>query len=174
MKKALCLLLSVLGFLAFACASPASAGEKRSFPPKSPVLNYELPEGWEAKAGEKDESVTLGPKSGRVSIHLGVVPVAASLEVFEKMLPELVKAMGTDAKQTEKPEAHNEDGLDGFIAEYSVTVGGKPAKAAFALLKGGAETSVLATLLVLEPDTLPDADDEALEKFEESVKGAAK
>ncbi len=171
MKKALCLLLSLL---AFACASPAGAGEKRSYPAKSPVLVYELPEGWEAKAEEKDGSVTLGPKSGRVSIHLGVVPVAASLEVFGKMLPELVKAMGMDAKQTEKPEAHNEDGLDGFIAEYTVTVGGKPAKAAFALLKGGAESSVLATLLVLEPETLPEADEEALEKFEESVKGAAK
>lgn len=170
MKKTLCL---ILGLLAFTFSSPVSAGE-HTFPEKNPVLRYVLPTGWETELDDKDGSISINAESGRVSVNLAQVPVEAGMEVFEKMLPDMVKALGADATVVDKPKEHTEDGLTGFTATYAATIEGKPGMAIMVLFKGGKEHAILGNIIVLDPETLSKEDNEAFAKFMKSMKGAAK
>lgn len=170
MKKTLCL---VIALFAFAFHSPASAGESK-FPEKNPVLRYELPAGWESEVDEKDGSISLNAKSGAISVNFAPVALDASLEVFEKLLPDMVKALGEGSAVVDKPKEHTEDGLTGYMATYSATIEGKPAMAVMVLFKGGKEQAVLGNIIVADPEKLSKEDNEAFAKFMQSMKGAAK
>ena len=170
MKKTLAL---VLGLLAFTFHSPASAGEK-AYPPKQPVLRYELPEGWGSEVDEKDGSISLNAESGHISVNFAPLPIEATMELFEKMLPDMVKALGEGAAVVDKPKEHTEDGLSGFMTTYSAKIEGKPAMAIMVLFKGDKEHAVLGNIIVSEPEKLSKEDNEAFGKFMKSMKGAAK
>ena len=169
MKKTICLLtaLLTLPFL-----TPASAGDK-AYPKKDPVLTYSVPEGWETEVDEKDGSIAVNAKSGLISVNFAEVPVEASMEIFEKLLPDMLKEL-EGATVVDKPKEHTEDGLTGFTATYAAKIEGKPAMCIFILFKGGKDRAVLGNIVVSDPEKLPKEDSEALGKFMQSMKGAAK
>ena len=130
-----------------------------------------MPDGWKPET-DKDGAVSINSPDGRVSINFVIVPVEASLEIFEKMLPDMVKALGEGAAQVDKPKEHTEDGLTGFTATYSAKIEGKPATAFLVLFKGGKDRAVLANMIVSDPDTLPKEVGAGMDKFMSSLKGA--
>jgi predicted Zn-dependent protease len=167
MKKTLCLFTALI---AFPFLSPVTAGEK-PFPAKNPVLKFELPEKWKTEADAKDGSLAMESPDGRIAIHFAPVPVEASLEVFEKILPDMLKEL-KDAAVVDKAKEHTEDGLTGYTATYAAKIDDKPAMCIFVIFKGDAEHSVLGTIFVGEAETLPKEDSEALGAFMKSLKGA--
>ncbi|GDX10505.1 hypothetical protein LBMAG57_22770 [Verrucomicrobiota bacterium] len=168
MKKTLRLAITLL---ASAFIPLASAGEQ-TFPAKAPVLKFVAPEKWKTEVDKKDGSIAVNSPDGRVSVNFGEVPVAASMEIFAKMLPEMVKVLN-DATVAEKAKEHSEDGLTGFTATYIGKIENKPAMCIFVLFKGGAERAILDNIVVSDPGTLPKEDDEAIGNFMKSLKGAA-
>ncbi len=170
MKKPLAL---VLGLLAFTALSPLFAGDK-TYPPKQPVLSYALPEGWTTETDAKDGSISLNAPSGHISVNFAPVPIEATMDMFEKMLPDMVKALGEDATVVDKPTAHTEDGLSGFTATYAAKIEGKPAMAIMVLFKGEDEHAVLGNIIVSDPEKLSKEDGAAFKGFMKSMKGAAK
>ncbi len=96
MKKTFSLLIAIL-FLPLLSPSPA---EEKTFPKKNPVITYDVPKGWKQEVDKKDGSISINAPDGRISVNFGEVPVAASMELFEKMLPEMVKAL-KDAAEAE-------------------------------------------------------------------------
>ena len=169
MKKTLCL---ILGLLAFAFHPPASAGEK-GYPEKDPVLKYVVPENWKTEVDAKDGSISINSAEGRISVNFAAVPVEASMEIFEKMLPDMLKALG-ESTVVDKPKEHTEDGLSGYTATYAAKIEGKPAIAILVLFKGGKDRAVLGNVILAEPETLSKEDNEAFAKFMQSMKGSAK
>ena len=169
MKKTLCLFtaLLTLPFL-----SPASAGEK-SFPEKDAVLTYAPPDGWKTEVDAKDGSISINAPDGRISINFAPLPLAATMEIFEKLLPDMVKALG-EATVVEKPKEHTEDGLTGYMATYSAKIEGKPAISIMILFKGAGDHSVLGNIVVSDPETLSKEDNASMGEFMKSMKGAAK
>ncbi|MEO6741724.1 MAG: hypothetical protein ABIP20_15885 [Chthoniobacteraceae bacterium] len=170
MKKSLSLFT---GFLAFTFLPFASAGEK-SFPAKDSVLTYVAPDDWKTEKDAKDGSISINSPDERVSINFAPIPIDASMEIFEKMLPEMVKALGEGAKEVDKPKEHSEDGLTGYTATYSGKIEGKPAICIMILFKGGEGHSVLGNVVVADPETLSKEDNAAIGAFMKSLKGAAK
>ena len=168
MKKTLRLALALLAstFIQF-----ASAGEQ-TFPAKDAVLKFVAPEKWTTEVDKKDGSISINSPDGRVSVNFGEVPVAASMEVFETMLPEMVKVL-KDATVAEKAKEHTEDGLTGFTATYVGKIEDKPAMCIFVLFKGGAERAILGNVVVSDPGTLAKEVDEAIGNFMKSLKGVA-
>ena len=170
MKKTLCL---VLGLIAFTFSSPASAGEK-TFPAKNPVLSFIVPENWKTEVDPKDGSISVNSPDGRISVNFAEVPVEASMEIFEKMLPDMVKALGEGAAVADKPKEHSEDGLTGYTATYAAKIEGKPAIAIMVLFKGGKDRAVLGNVIVSDPATLTKEGNEAFEGVMKSLKAAGK
>ena len=169
MKKTLCLFTAIL---ALPFLSPASAADK-GFPEKDPVLTYAMPDGWKAEVDAKDGSISINSPDGRISVNFVAVPVEASMDVFEKMLPEMLKALG-ETTVVDKPKEHSEDGLTGYTGTYAAKIEGKPAMAILVLFKGGKDRAILGNFIVAEPETLSKEDNEAFAKFMQSMKGAAK
>ena len=159
--------LLVLVFL-----SPASAGEK-SYPEKDPVLNYAAPAGWKIEVDTKDGTISINAPDGRISINFGSIPREATMELFEKMLPAMIKVI-TEATLVDKPKAQTTDGLASFTSTYAGKIEGKPALCTFFLFKGGKDRSVLGNIIVSDPETLSKEDSASLAEFMKSMKGAAK
>ncbi len=170
MKKTICLLTSLL---AFPFLSLTSAAEK-SFPAKDPVLHYVAPDGWKTETDAKDGSISINSEDGRISVNFAALPVEATMDIFEKMLPDMVKALGEGATVVDKPKEHSEDGLTGYTTTYAAKIEGKPAMCIMVLFKGGEDRAVLGNVVVLEPETLSKEDGEALGGFMKSMKGVAK
>lgn len=170
MKKTLCLFA---GFLTLNFLPFASAGEK-SFPAKNPVLSYAAPDDWKTEKDAKDGSISINSPDGRVSINLAPLEIDASMEIFEKMLPDMVKALGDDTKEVDKAKEHTEDGLTGYTATYAGKIEDKPAVCIMVLFKGGEGHSVLGNVVVAEPDTLSKENGAAIGAFMKSLKGAGK
>lgn len=168
MKKTLCL---VTGLLTLSLL-PSTAAESASFPKKNPVFTYEAPAKWKTEVDAKDGSTAINSPDGRISVNLAEIPLEASMEVFEKMLPDMIKTLD-EPVVTQKPKEHTEDGLTGFAASYTAKVEGKPAMCMFALFKGGKDHSVLSCIVVSEPETLPEEANKAMETFMTSWKGTA-
>jgi hypothetical protein len=166
MKKTLCLFTALI---AFPFLSPVTAGEK-PFPTKNPVLKFEVPEKWKTES-DKDGSFAMESADGRIAIHFAPVPVEASLEVFEKILPDMLKDL-KDATVVDKAKEHTEDGLTGYTATYAAKIEGKAAMCIFVLFKGEKEQSVLGTIFVEEPETLSKEDNAEFGAFMKSMKGA--
>jgi len=169
MKKTLCL---VTALVSFPFLSLTSAAEK-SFPAKEPVLSYVAPDGWKTDVDAKDGSVSINSADGRISVNFAQVPVEATMDIFEKLLPDMVKEL-KDATVADKPKEHTEDGLTGYTATYAAKIEDKPAMCIFVLFKGGKESAVLGNVVVADPETLTKEDNEALGGFMKSLKGAAK
>ncbi len=169
MKKARGLFSALL---ALALLSPASAGEK-SFPEKDPVLNYTAPAGWKTEVDATDDSISINAPDGRISINFGSIPREATMELFEKMLPAMLKVMA-EATVVDKPKAQTTDGLAGFTSTCTGKLEGKPAHCTFFLFKGGKGHSVLGNIIVSDPGTLSKEDSASLADFMKSMKGAAK
>ena len=169
MKKTLCILAALLAspFL------PLTSAAEKTFPDKNPVLRFEIPQNWKSEADPKDGSFAMESVDGRIAVHLAPLPVEASLEVLEKILPDMLKEL-KDATVVEKPKEHTEEGLTGYIANYNANIEGKPALCIFVLFKGAKDQSVLGTIFVGEPGTLAKEDGEAMGKFMNSMKAPAK
>ena len=168
MKKTLRLAIALLAstFLPL-----ASAGEQ-TFPAKNPVLKFVAPDKWTTEVDKKDGSISVNSPDGLVSVNFGEVPVEASMELFEKMLPEMVKVL-KDATVAEKAKEHTEDGLTGFTATYVGKIEDKPAMCIFVLFKGGKDHAILGNIVVSDPGSLPKEDDEAIGNLMKSLKGVA-
>jgi hypothetical protein len=167
MKKTFYLFTSLI---AFPFLSLTSAAEK-SFPEKDSVLKYEIPAKWKTEANEKDGSFAMESADGRIAVHFAPVPIEASLEVFEKILPDMLKEL-KDATVVDKAKEHTEDGLTGYTATYAAKLDDKAALCIFVLFKGEREKAVLGTIFVGEPETLSKEDNEAFASFMKSMKGA--
>lgn len=168
MKHTLCL---ITGLFALSLL-PLMAAEPSVFPKKNPVFSYEAPAKWKTEVDAKDGTTAINSPDGRISVNLAEVPVAASMEVFEKMLPDMIKDLD-EPVVTQKPKEHTEDGLTGYAASYTAKIEGKPAMCMFALFKGDDKHSVLSCIVVGEPETLPEEDNQAMATFMKSWKGAA-
>lgn len=168
MKKTLCLLTALV---AFPFLPPASAAEE-SYPEKDPVITYVVPEKWTAEAA-KDGGISINSADGRISVNFATLPVEASMAVFEKILPHLVKEL-TDPTVVVKPTEHTEFGLTGYAATYTGKIENRPVMCIMTLFKGGKEHAVVGNVIVESPETLSTENSEALGKFMQSVKGAAK
>ena len=169
MKNILSLLLALV-FLPL--LSPASAAEK-TFPKKNAVISFAMPEGWKMEVDKKDGSISINAPDGRISVNFAEVPIEATMEIFEQMLPEMVKAL-KDAAEAEKPKEKTEDGLTGYTATYAGKIEGQTAVCIFVLFKGGKDRSILGNIIVGDPGTLPKESNEALEAFMKSLKGVAR
>jgi hypothetical protein len=169
MKNILSLLLALV-FLPL--LSPASAAEK-TFPKKNAVISFAMPEGWKMEVDKKDGSISINAPDGRISVNFAEMPIEATMEIFEQMLPEMVKAL-KDAAEAEKPKEKTEDGLTGYTATYAGKIEGQTAVCISVLFKGGKDRSILGNIIVRDPGTLPKESNEALEAFMKSLKGVAK
>ncbi len=136
------------------------------------MLKFVAPENWKTEVDKKDGSIAVNSPDGRVSVNFGEVPVAASLELFEKMLPEMIKVL-KEATVAEKAKEHSEDGLTGFTATYIGKIEDKPAMCIFVLFKGGNDRAILGNIVVSDPASLPKEDDEAIGNLMKSLKGVA-
>lgn len=162
----------VLALLTFALLSPVFADET-TFPAKKPVLGFVVPAGWKMEEDKKDGSISINAPDGRISVNFAEVPIAASMEIFEQMLPEMTKTL-KDATVAEKAKEHTEDGLTGYMATYAGKIEGQPAACIFVLFQGGKDRSILGNIIVGDPGTLPKEGNTALEAFMKSMKGVAK
>ncbi len=167
-KRALRLAIALL---ASAFIPLAAAGEQ-TFPAKDPIMKFVAPAGWATEVDKKDGSIAINSKDGRVSVNFGEVPAAASMTLFKRMLPEMVKVL-KDATAVEEAKEHTEDGLSGFTATYIGQIEDKPAMCIFVLFKAGGNRAVLGNVVVEDPGTLPKEDDEAIEVFMKSLVGTA-
>ena len=102
-----------------------------SYPAKNPVLHYEAPKEWISEQ-TKDGNLSINSRDGRVSANFGEVESAASLDLFQQMLPAIVKVL-KEPVETDKPKVHTEDGLTGYTATYSGKIDDKPAMVFFVL-----------------------------------------
>jgi hypothetical protein len=168
MKKTLCILAALI---ASPFLSPTMADEK--YPVKEPVLTYVAPAGWKTETDPKDGSISINAASGRISVNFASVPVEATMEIFEKLLPDMVKELDS-ATVVDKAKEHTEAGLTGYTATYSAKIEGKPAMAIFILFKGGKESAVLGNIVVSDPESLSKEDNEGMGAFMQSLKGAGK
>jgi hypothetical protein len=166
MKKTL---YTILGFLAFALISSASAKEK-FYPEQDPVLKYDLPAGWSYDDKDKNETVTIGSESERVVANFAAIPKNASMELFKELFPDVLKMWGKGAKILEQPSADTWNGLKGYSATFATTIEGKPSKCLAALLNGGNGQSILVNIIIVQPDTLSKKDSSARDHFLDSLK----
>ncbi len=162
----------ILGFLLCPLLSLSTAGEK-TFPAKNPVLSFVAPDSWKTEVDKKDGSIAVNAPDGRISVNFAEVPVEANMEVFEQMLPEMVKVL-KDAVVAEKAKEHTEDGLTGYMATYAGTIEGQKAVCIFVLFKGGKSRSILGNIIVGDPGTLSKENNDALEALMKSLKAAAR
>ena len=167
MKKTLRLAIALLA----AAFSPLASAGEQTFPAKNPVLKFNAPEKWVSEVDKKDGSLSVNSPDGRVSVNFGEVPVEASMDLFEKMLPDMVKVL-TDATVAEKAKEHSEDGLTGYTATYIGKIEDKPAMCIFILFKGGKDRAILGNVVVSDPSTLAKDVDEAIGSLMKSLKGA--
>ncbi len=151
---------------------PFTTATAKSFPEKDPVLSYTAPENWTSTVA-KNGNLAINSQNERVSVNFAEVSTAASMEVFEQMLPAMVKIF-TDPVEVEKPKVHTEAGLTGFTATYTGKIEGNPALIIFVLFEGGKKRAVLGNMILGDPQTLPKKDDEAFKEFMNSLKGASK
>jgi len=170
------------GFLSFmkslktadkTAGKPGGNTTASAYPPKRPVISYELPTTWTSETDKDDGSISINSTDERVSVNFAEVPATATMEIFEQMLPDMIKDLGK-AVVAKKPEEHTEDGLSGFTATYAGTADDKPVTAIFVLFKAGKDRSILGNLLLLEPTTLPKEDGEAFGDFMKSLKAYKK
>jgi hypothetical protein len=169
MKKTLCLATALLSF---AFLSPASAGES-AFPEKDSILKFEVPAGWKTEADAKSGTTAISSADGRIVVTLAPLPVAATMDLFQAMLPDMLKSLG-ETTVVDKPNEHTEDGLTGYTGTYATKIEGKSAMCVIVLFKGEKEHAVLGTIIATEPESLPKEDGEAMGAFMKSMKGAAK
>ncbi len=162
----------IFGLLTLPLLSLSQAGEG-TFPQKDAILKFTVPENWASELDKDDGQLTLTTKDDRVAVNFTPIAVEATLEVFEKILPDAIKAV-KGAVLEEKPKAHTEDGLSGFIASYKCELEGKPAMLMVSLFKGDKDHSVFATIIVSEPQTVPEAELTELQTFMKSLKPAGK
>ncbi|MEI7928877.1 MAG: hypothetical protein WCH40_10030 [Verrucomicrobiales bacterium] len=111
MKKALCV---ITGLIALPLHS-LMAAEGAHFPEKDPVFTYVAPAKWKTAVNPKDGSIAINSGDGRISVNFAEVPLAASIETLEKMLPDMIKELD-GAAVAKKPMEHIEDGLTGYSA----------------------------------------------------------
>ena len=137
------------------------------------MLSYVTPEKWKTAVDPKDGSISMNSADERISVNFGEVPGAASMEMFEQMLPAMTKVLKDPVVAQEAKEL-TEDGLSGFTATYAGKIGGKATVCIFVLFKDGKERSILGNMIMSEPQTLPKEDNDAFEKFMKSMKGVAK
>jgi hypothetical protein len=145
-------------------------GQGESFPLENPVFTFVTPPNWKKEVDKKDDSISLNSEDGRISVNFGVADTAATMEVFETMLPAMTKTL-EDATVAQKPKEESEDGIDGFTATYTGKIQGKPVVVVFTLMKGGKNRSIVGNVIAENPKTLPKEDDEAMGNFMKSIKG---
>lgn len=141
-----------------------------SFPDKDPVISFVTPKTWASEL-DKDGSLSISSKSGRVAVTFGEAPAAASLEALEQMLPAMIKILQNPV-EADKPKEHTEDGLTGYTATYTGKIEDKPATVIFVLFEGGKKRSILGNMILIDPETMPKNDDAAFKEFMHSLTAA--
>ncbi|MCE9518965.1 MAG: hypothetical protein K8R87_05300, partial [Verrucomicrobia bacterium] len=152
---------------------PAGKSTASSYPKKRPVLSYEVPAGWTTEVDKDDDSISINSEDERISVNFTEVPSTASMELFEQMLPEMVKGL-TNPKVTKEAREHTESGLTGFTATYAGKVEDKTMTAIFVLFKAGKDRAILGNMILEDPATLSEEVGKAFGNFMHSLKGTEK
>ena len=169
MKRALCLFAGLLTLSILT----ASGADETTFPAKTPVLKYVVPEKWTTEVDPKDGSISINSDDQRVSINFGETEAEASMEIFKIMLPAMVKEF-KDAKEVDPPKEMTADGLTGFTSTYTGTVDDSPVVINMVLFKAGKDRSIIANFILENPSTLPKEQGEKFAAFMKSLQGIAK
>jgi len=169
MKRALFLFAGLLTLSLL----PASGADEKTFPAKTPVLKYVVPEKWTTEVDPADGSVSINSDDERVSINFGETESEATMEIFKVMLPAMVKEF-KDAKEVDAPKELTSDGLTGFTSTYTGTVEDSPVVINMVLFKGGKGRSIIANFILENPSTLPKEQGEKFAAFMKSLKGIEK
>ena len=154
-----------------ASGAAGKAEAARSFPEKKPLITFAPPANWTTEIDKEDGSIAINSDSERISVNFAEVPVTASVETLEKMLPDMIKELD-EPVVAKKPAEHTEDGLTGYSATYTGKIDDKPAACVFVLFKGEKDRAVLGCIVLGEPDSLSKEDSEAMGAFMNSVKAA--
>ncbi len=158
---------------AAAAKDAGKAEAAKSFPVKKPIITYVAPAKWTSETDKEDGSLAINSDSERISVNFAEVPMTASVESLEKLLPEMIKDID-EATVSKKPAEHTEGGLTGYSATYTAKIDDKPAVCIFVLFKGEKDRSVLGCFVVGEPASLSKEDNEAMSAFMGSLKAAGK
>jgi len=108
----------------------------------------------EDRDGKRTAASPWNRRTAGFAIHFAPVPIEASLEVFEKILPDMLKEL-KDAAVIDKAKEHTEDGLTGIHRHLCREDRRQGAMCIFVLFKGEKEQSVLGTIFVASPRRSP-------------------
>ncbi len=114
--------------------APGKAVAAKSFPEKKPIITYAAPAKWSSETDKEDGSLAINSDSERISVNFAEIPMTASVESLEKLLPEMIKDLD-EAVVSKKPAEHTEGGLTGYSATYTAKIDDKPAVCIFVLFK---------------------------------------
>jgi hypothetical protein len=165
--------LSLIAGLLTLSLLPASAADAKTYPAKSPVLQYEVPAKWTSEVDPADGDISISSDDERISIDFGETEPEASMEVFKVMLQAMVKEI-KDAKEVEAPKEHTSDGLTGYTATYTGTVEDSPVVIIMVLFQAGKDRSIIANFMLENPATLPKEQNDKFGAFMKSLKAVEK
>lgn len=169
MKHTLCLIagLFTLSFLS------ASAADEKTYPAKNPILKYEVPAKWTTEVDPADGDISIASDDERIAVSIVELPVAASVEMIESLVPDMVKEF-ENTKLVEAAKEQTADGLTGYVVTYAGTSDGSPVLINMVLFKAGKERSVLANFVLDNPATISKEQNEKFAAFMKSLQGLAK
>lgn len=171
MKRPLSLLVGILALSLL----PAGAADQKTYPVKNPVMKFELPAKWTSEVDSADGSISISSddEDERISVNFVELPVNATLDGFKEMVPEMIKEL-KDPKQIEAAKEQVSDGLTGYTTGYIGIYEGHQAMMIIILFKAGENRSVLETVVMMEPATMPKEQSAKFDAFMESLKGVGK
>lgn len=169
MKHTLCLIAGLLTLSLL----PASAADEKTYPAKDPILKYEVPAKWTTEVDPKDGDIAITSDDERIAVNIVELPVAASVEMIETLVPDMVKEF-ENPKLVEAAKEQTADGLTGYVVTYTATSDGSPMVINMVLFKAGKERSVLANFVLDNPATMPKEQNEKFAAFMKSLQGLAK
>jgi hypothetical protein len=133
-------------------------------------MKFVAPPMWTTEVDKNDGSISINSKDGRVSVNFGPVRVAASIKMFETLLPGMLKEL-KDATVVEKTKEHSKDGLSGFTATYIFKYENKPTKCIFLLFRPGADRAVLGNVIISDPQYAAEGRRRGDRQFHEIAEG---
>lgn len=169
MKNTLCLLAGLLTLSLL----PASAADEKTFPAKSPILKYEVPANWTTEVDAADGDISITSDDEKISVSIVELPVAATLEMLESLVPDMIKEFDKP-KLVDAAKEMTADGLTGYSVTYSAASEGSPLVINMVLFKAGKDRSVLANFVLENPDKLPKEQGEKFAAFMKSLQGVKK
>ncbi|MBN8419497.1 MAG: hypothetical protein J0L73_11315 [Verrucomicrobia bacterium] len=171
MKRTLCLLAGLLTLSLL----PAGAADQKTYPAKNPVMKFELPAKWTSEVDSADGSISISSddEDERISVNFVELPLGASLDGFKELVPEMIKEL-KDPKEIEPAKEQISDGLTGYTTGYIGVYEGHQAMMIMILFKGGEKRSILGTVVMMEPATMPKEQTAKFDAFMNSLHGIGK